>query len=457
MDVQDVRALALQTIEHLADLGVSRTYKDGTIDHPRMAHVYMSESGEWAIFEIDTTYTPPGARLSNILKPATLHELQIRLNLPVYPLNTTGVSLAVQLATPDKLPTFAPLDLTALPGDAFAIPIGQGRYGPVWRTLDQTSHILVGGESRGGKTTWLNAVLASLLARHPPEELQLVLLDGKAVEFAYLSDIPHLRNRPVAVSPDDAIDALNYVADEMDQRQVQFQAAFARNLQMFNERCAGVGLEPLPRIVVVIDEVTDLAMQAGAAFNDPLVRIASKGASFGITLILSTQNPKFSVMDTLIKGNLSVRVSFRVATDAHSRVILGSVGAEKLPRTIRGRLMARIDSDLVELQGYIVDDDTLYRLANAVRGHKLDVTTRMSNARVRPMRDIEMEMARFARDGYGGKFVVQTVFEAFKGRIAFHDLVALCQIWERKGWLTVPAFQGEARQLTPKLLDLIEG
>ena len=142
---------------------------------------------------------------------------------------------------------------------------------------------------------------------------------------------------------------------------------FARNLLTYNERVAQRGSDEaaLPLILVVIDEVSDIALQCGlrSAFYKNLIRLSSKGAAFGLILVLATQNPKAEVLNTLIRGNMSTRIAFRVSSAEHSRTILGTGGAQKLPRTIRGRMLARLDESLVELQGFYVSDEAVLALA----------------------------------------------------------------------------------------------
>ena len=120
----------------------------------------------------------------------------------------------------------------------------------------------------------------------------------------------------------------------------------------------------------MIDEVSDIALQCGlrSAFYKNLIRLSSKGAAFGLILVLATQNPKAEVLNTLIRGNMSTRIAFRVSSVEHSRTILGLGGAQKLPRTIRGRMLARLDESLVELQGFYVSDEAVLALARALGG-----------------------------------------------------------------------------------------
>ena len=449
---------ALITLQTLADMGVCRKYGDGTIDTPRISGLYMSENDAWGLIEFDSTYIPPGVSLHKISDKRIIEEIKARIGRPAGVLNTTGITIAVKMLTPNHLPTHVELDLGSIPTNIqYPVPIGAGRYGPVWKSLNKTSHILVGGESQGGKTTWLYSAIASLIARHSPEELHMVIIDGKSIEFGFLSGIPHLHGWDVATDTEQHIDTIQRLEEELRSRQAKFKAALARNLVSYNNRAESLGYKKLPRIVVVIDEVTDIDLQAGQAFREPLLSLTSLGASLGFTLILSTQNPRFDVMDRNVKGNLSVRIAFRVADTAHSMVILGMPGAEKLPRTVRGRLMARIDSDKVELQGFYLSEEKIVALADLLRGHPLDIKARIKGARPTRLTRLEKAFVDYSIKELGGRFPIREMHEQFKSDISRNSLLRLSQAWESKGWLT-PATSGgdKCRHITDELAEILD-
>ncbi len=453
--VREVQTVGQETMRTLARLGFCRPLPDGTLDHIKFSRIFLSTAAVWAVYEIDAVRVPRGVKLVRVIADDTLHELTIALGRRVHKLNTTGASLAVELDAGHRrpLPRRAALDVAGWPATPYLIPVGLG-HGPELRSLLETSHILVGGESRSGKSTWLNTMLVALLLRHKPDALKLALIDPKGVEFVLYRDLPHLY-RPIAVEPAEAIATVEALAAEMDRRQRMFQAALAKNLSAYNARADALGLDGLPLLVVVIDEVTDLALLAGKAFTDPLTRLASKAASFGIVLVLSTQNPKAEVLNTLIKGNLSVRIAFRVATPEHSRVILGVSGAEGLPRTVRGRMMARLDADLVELQGYFVRDEWVAKLTNRLRGYRLDPQMGVPTDPPRPaLTDLERRLVRYAVEELDGAFVSNKIADAFNTEISARGVKTLAAEWEQKGWLSAPKYQGDARYVTHKLAVL---
>ena len=430
----------------------------------RLGHCYRTTRGDlievsyrrlgvvdrqYALLEVDVQRLPPKVSIHKLTSADTLHHLTAVVGKRVRKLNTTGLTYCVELQPQagQRLPARAPLDLEARPPGAYMAPIGQGREGGEWRSLLDTSHILVGGESRSGKSTWLNAMLVALLAAHTPDELRLALIDPKGVEFAPLNGVPHLV-QPLADNPRTASAVTGWLTDEMDRRQALFAGVFARNLSTYNERVQGRGEEEeaLPLILVVIDEVSDIALQCGlrSAFYKNLIRLSSKGAALGLILVLATQNPKAEVLNTLIRGNMSTRIAFRVSSVEHSRTILGTGGAQKLPRTIRGRMLARLDESLVELQGFWVSDEEVLALAGrwATSGVQLS--------------PVERELVRYARRELEGAFPVGRLYEQFKGDISYRQLVKLARRWEHNGWLSPPASVVEARQVTDELWELAD-
>ena len=319
-------------------------------------------------FEVDVGRLP--IKIERLLDPAVAHQMQASLGgRRVRVINSQGLLFSVALGPEEPrqgthLPQRVVLDLGGCPPGKYVIPVGQGRGGPVWRSLLETGHILVGGESGSGKSTWLHAMLIALLSVHAPTELQVTLVDPKQVEFQVYRGLPHLL-APVATEANEASAATARLLAELDRRRTCFTEVGARNLVNYRHLTG----EPLPLVLLVVDEVTDIALEAGlkSSFYKDLIRLVSKGRAFGLVVVLATQNPKAEVLDTLIRGNMSTRIAFRVATASHSRTILGMCGAEKIPRSVRGRLVARLDRDLEDLQGFDIMDEQVRTLTFQLR------------------------------------------------------------------------------------------
>jgi hypothetical protein len=430
-----------------------RKRKEGGIQEVTWRRTILLNNLGVVAFEVDVQRLP--VRIEQLLDPQVAHQMQASLSgRRVKVTNSRGLLFGVRLE-PDPptpkvhLPRRVPLDLNARPvphgpgqaGGAYRIPIGQGANGSVWRSLLETGHILVGGESGSGKSTWLNAALAALLAAHTPQELQVALVDPKEVEFQAYRGVPHLF-APVATEVDDASTLTARLAGELDRRRALFSRAGVKNLPGYNRRAG----DRLPLILLVVDEVTDIALAAGlkSPFYTDLIRLASKGRAFGLAILLATQNPKAEVLNTLIRGNMSTRISFRVATAEHSRVILGESGAQELPRTIRGRLVARLDRGLETLQGFYITEQAIAKLTGRLRGHRPALLT-----------DLEDELVRHAMAHLDGKFHIHKLAAAFKGRIGMKRIWRLAKRWELRGWLIPGQSRADGRRVSDELLSLL--
>lgn len=443
----DVQRAALHIRDALTRLGYCYETKSGELIEVSYRQLGLVGT-RYGLLEVDVQRLPPRVRIDKLSQPETLHHLTAVVGKPVHVLNTTGLTYCVelQLRPAQRLPRHVPLDLAARPEGAYMVPIGQSLERAEWRSLLETSHILVGGESRSGKSTWLNAMLIALLVAHAPDELQLALVDPKGVEFTSYDGIPHLV-RPVAVTPAAASAVTSGLVTEIDRRRDLFAGLYARNLPTYNERARRAGDDALPLILVVVDEVTDIALQCGlrSTFYQNLIRLSSKGAAFGLILVLATQNPKAEVLSTLIRGNMSTRIAFRVSSAAHSRTILGRGGAQELPRTVRGRLLARLDQALTPLQGFYVSDEAILALAGRwAEGHAPALTP------------LERALVDYAVRELDGAFPIGRLYERFRGEISHRQLVKLGQRWESVGWLTPPPSATEARQVTPALREALE-
>ncbi len=195
--------------------------------------------------------------------------------------------------------------------------------------LESLPHLLVAGTTGSGKSVFINACIVGLCSHCTPDELRLILVDPKRVEFAVYDTLPHLLTPPVA-SPKKAVQTLAWVVGEMERRFADFESSRVRNLEAYNNQPNLLPKDRKPHIVVIVDELADLMMTASKEVEDYIVRLAQKARAAGIHLILATQRPSVNVITGLIKANIPARVAFSVATGIDSRTIIDSVGAEKL-------------------------------------------------------------------------------------------------------------------------------
>ncbi len=205
--------------------------------------------------------------------------------------------------------------------------IGKGISGaPIVADLEEMPHLLIAGQTKSGKSVMINTLLGSLLYRNSPSDLKLILIDPKHVEMAPYEDIPHLI-APVITDSEKSISALKWTVAEMERRLKTFAGVKQRDIQGYNKLKKEEGM---PYIVVVIDELADLMMMAARDVESLVVRIAQKARAAGIHLVLATQRPDASTVTGLIKANVPARIAFAVQDQINSRIIIDSMGAEKL-------------------------------------------------------------------------------------------------------------------------------
>jgi S-DNA-T family DNA segregation ATPase FtsK/SpoIIIE len=251
------------------------------------------------------------------------------------------------------------------------IALGQDVSGrAVVADLTSMPHLLIAGATGSGKSVCVNAILACLLSFNMPNQLKLLLVDPKRVELVPYNGIPHLLV-PVVVDLERVVGTLQWVTREMDSRYRKFAKLGARNIADYNQRVAakaGKGEEPLPYIVVIIDELADLMMLAPDETERTVCRLAQMARATGIHLIISTQRPSVDVVTGLIKANFPARISFAVASSVDSRVVLDTTGAERLLGRGDMLYMSPESGAPLRLQGVFVAPDELHKLVRHWKG-----------------------------------------------------------------------------------------
>ena len=211
-----------------------------------------------------------------------------------------------------------------------AVALGKDIVGkPFITDIKKLPHLLIAGTTGSGKSVGINAMLLSLLYRNGPENLKLILIDPKMLEFSIYNDIPHLLT-PVIIEPKKAIIALANLVKEMERRYQLMAQNKVKNIDNYNTKAKKEGLEHMPYIVVVIDELADLMMTGGKEVEYSIARLAQMARAAGIHIIVATQRPSVDVVTGLIKANLPARLSYRVGQKIDSKVILDTMGAESL-------------------------------------------------------------------------------------------------------------------------------
>ncbi|MDX1521591.1 MAG: DNA translocase FtsK [Anaerolineae bacterium] len=234
---------------------------------------------------------------------------------------------------------------------------------PVVIDLTTLPHLLIGGTTGSGKSVCLNTMIAGLLCRHSPQQIQLLLIDPLQIELSHFGGIPHLLV-PVVSRTDQVIDALNAVINEMERRFTNLSKLGVRDVAAYNQQAAHTNRPPIPYIAIFLDNLTDLMQAAGKEVTQALTRIAAMGRSAGIHLVIATQRSNVDVVTGALKANAPARIAFRVLDSADSRLILDAAGAEELFGAGDMLYRAPNSSLLQRIQGVQVSDDELKRIVN---------------------------------------------------------------------------------------------
>ncbi|MBO9576044.1 MAG: DNA translocase FtsK 4TM domain-containing protein [Sphingobium sp.] len=370
------------------------------------------------------------------------------------------------------------------------IILGKNIFGePVVANLAAMPHLLVAGTTGSGKSVGLNCMILSLLYRMTPDELRLIMIDPKMLELSIYDNIPHLLS-PVVTEPAKAIRALKWAVEQMEDRYRMMASIGVRNLANYNEKvrtalAKGKGLgrrvqigfdeatrqpiyeeeeldyQPLPQIVVVVDELADLMMTAGKEVEFLIQRLAQKARAAGIHLILATQRPSVDVITGVIKANLPTRISFFVTSKIDSRTILGEQGAEQLLGKGDMLYMAS-GKGLVRVHGPFVSDDEVRAVADHWRGKgQPDYISAVTE---------EPEEGSFALDGVDlgddsadakmFRKACQLVFESQKAstswlqrqmRIGYNSAARLIERMEEEGLVGAPNHVGRREVLRDEM------
>jgi DNA segregation ATPase FtsK/SpoIIIE, S-DNA-T family len=252
---------------------------------------------------------------------------QIRIEAPIPGRNLIGIEIPNRSLEVVTLKTMLASTVTQKSKSKLTVSLGLDVSGsPVVADISKMPHVLVAGTTGSGKSVLINSFISSLLFRASPQEVRLILIDPKRVEFTAYNGIPHLLT-PVIVEPEKILSALKWAMGEMDKRYKLFAERGVRNIDSYNELS---GFQALPYIVIFIDELADLMMFAPVEVEDAIARIAQMARATGIHIVVATQRPSVNVITGLIKANIPCRIAFNVSSMIDSRVIIDTPGAEKL-------------------------------------------------------------------------------------------------------------------------------
>lgn len=322
-----------------------------------------------------------GTKLNKVLSISreialALAAKEVRIEAPIPGKNTIGVEIPNQniLAVSMREIMEEMERNKKLESCKLAAPLGRDIMGRVkYVDIAKTPHMLVAGSTGSGKSVCINNIIMSIIMRTTPDEVKMVLVDPKKVEFSVYDGIPHLL-MPVVTDPKKANVALQKIVVEMDERYDIFKNSGTKNIISYNEEIEkelkknpDCGKTKMPYILVIIDELADLMLVAAKEVEESIMRITQLARAAGIHLIVATQRPSTNVVTGVIKANIPTRISFAVSSSIDSRTILDMIGAEKLLG--RGDMLYKPQDENTptRVQGSFVSDGEIKRVVDACK------------------------------------------------------------------------------------------
>ena len=343
-----------------------RSFHVSIQDEPRIAHgptVTRYEITPSAGVRVRTI-----TNLSDDLALALRSSGGIRIEAPIPGTNAVGIEVPNKTRSTIYLRELIESKEFSESKSKLAACLGAGIAGePLIFDIAKMPHLLIAGTTGSGKSVCINCIIMSLLYKVTPDEVKLVMIDPKKVEFSIYKNIPHLM-APVVTTPKDAAGALQASVEEMERRFELFEQVGVRDLKGYNAATADdPDMPPLPHIVIIIDELADLMMTARDEVETAICRIAQKARAAGMHLIIGTQRPSADVVTGLIKSNVPSRIAFAVKSQVDSRVILDHIGAESL--TGRGDMLFVPIGSMrdTRVQGAFVDDKEVEKICEFIR------------------------------------------------------------------------------------------
>lgn len=309
----------------------------------------------------------PGVKVNKITGLAddiklSLSAKDIRIEAPIPGRNAVGIEVPNRKSMPVYIRQIIGSSAFRNHPSPLAVALGMDIGGEaIVADIKKMPHGLIAGATGSGKSVCINSIIVSLLYKARPDQVRLLLIDPKMVELAPYNHLPHLVT-PVVTDAKQATAALKWAVEEMERRYALFVDVGARDIERYNR----LADEPLPYIVIIIDELADLMMVAPQDVEDAIIRIAQKARACGIHLLLATQRPSVDVITGNIKANVPTRLAFAVFSQVDSRTILDQAGAERL----LGRgdmLFFESGAAPVRLQGNFVSDDEIERVTEVIK------------------------------------------------------------------------------------------
>lgn len=309
------------------------------------------------------------SNLANDIKMA-LAATDLRIEAPIPGKSAVGIEIPNVEKTPVQMKELMQSIPKEFDSKKLLFCLGKDLTGDnVYGELNRMPHLLIAGATGSGKSVCVNSIICSLLLRTKPDEVKMILIDPKKVEFTPYNDVPHLL-APVITDGDLANKGLKVVVEMMDHRYDLFGNLGVRNIQAYNEYVLNhpdEHLKPLPRLVVIIDELADLMLVAAKEVEASIQRITQLARAAGIHLVVATQRPSVDVITGVIKANIPSRIAFAVSQAVDSRTILDQAGAEQLLGNGDMLYLPNGETSPKRIQGVYIKDEEVNRICEYVK------------------------------------------------------------------------------------------
>ena len=314
----------------------------------------------------------PGVRMQSVANiapniQAKIAAMTIRIQSPIPGKSTVGIEVPNQDKSMVYFGDLLQKDRAFLnDGKPLNVALGLDLFDkPLYLDIAKAPHVLIGGTTGSGKSVCMNCIITSILYKAHPDDVKLIIVDPKIIEFSSYEDLPHLA-MPIVTEPKVAQMALKWCVDEMERRYQMLKPVHAKNLAEYNRIASSdMALPHIPYILVVIDELADLLGVSGADTMSYIQRITQKGRAAGIHMILATQRPSADVISGTIKNCVPFRIAFKVKDQVNSSIILDHAGAEKLLGN--GDMLYNNGVDEIRAQGAYISSEEINDITDFIR------------------------------------------------------------------------------------------
>lgn len=295
-----------------------------------------------------------------------LSAMSLRIEAPIPGKNTVGIEVPNQVRESVFFGDVADHPQFLMADDPLLLAVGLDiDANPVFTSVEAMPHGLVAGSTQSGKSVCIASIIASLLFRNRPDEVKLMLIDPKKVDLQQFSDIPHLVT-PIIDEVKIAIEALKWTVTEMERRYEVLKRFKTINVKdYYRRRGDDPSFEPMPRLVVIVEEASDLLISGGNEVEDHILKLTQKSRAVGIHLLLATQRPSADILKGSIKANIPTRFAFKVPSSTDSSVVLDQTGAEKLLG--KGDMLLSENGTLRRLQGAYLSPEEIEEITDFIK------------------------------------------------------------------------------------------